>query len=498
MQIFRSLAGYSLGRADIVRRAMSKKKADVMEREKQIFLYGLTNDDGTVEVEGCIRRGVSEDVAKAIFHEMESFASYAFNKSHAAAYAMVAYQTAWLKCYYPQQYMASLLTSVLDSTNKVVSYINDCNRMNIRVLPPHINESGARFTPVGNDIRFGLLAVKNLGRGFIDRLVREREQHGRFQSFYQFCKRMYALELNRRALESLIKCGAMDGLSEGYNRNQMLSAVSQVLEVLESDRRKNVEGQIGFFDTPDDQDSQTGFTIGPMAELPVQERLAGEKEVAGLYLSGHPMAEYADLYKDRSVTKTSDLYPDSDGQCRRSDGDTVKLIGIITALKRKVTRSNAMMAFLTLEDMFGGVEVLVFPSVLNQYGALITEGRVIAVRGRVSTTEDKDPKLICDAVVPVEEHGTLLGSGQEQQNGRKQIHSKRPGLYLKVQNPDCPKYRKALQYTAIFDGMTPLYLYFTDSKKLVLAPPALRVDLNEPLVRALRELLGNENVAVVS
>lgn len=504
MQIFRSLAGYSLGRADIVRRAMSKKKADVMEREKQIFIYGLTNEDGTVEVEGCVRRGVSETVAKGIFHEMESFASYAFNKSHAAAYAMVSYQTAWLKHYYPQEYMASLLTSVLDSTNKVVSYIGDCSRMNIKVLPPHINESGRSFTPIGSDIRFGLLAVKNLGRGFIDKLVQERKQNGKFQSFYQFCKRMYAIDLNRRALESLIKCGAMDDLGEGYNRRQMLGAIPEIMDTLEADRRKNVEGQIGFFDTVETESSGPDFYIAPTADFPASERLAMEKEVAGLYLSGHPMSEYAALYKDITVTKISDIHEDENGIARRHDGDVVKVIGIITSMKMKVTRSNATMAFVVLEDMFGAIEVLVFPSVLAQYSRMLTEGSVVAMQGRVSTTEEKDPKILCDAVLPVTDKTTVPGgapSGQVQQYSApkppEKKHSSRPGLYLKVESKDSPLYKKALQYTAIFDGATPLYLYFTQSKKLVLAPAELRVDVNEPLLRALRDLLGDENVALV-
>lgn len=501
MQIFRSLAGYSLGRADIVRRAMSKKKADVMEREKQIFIYGLTNEDGTVEVEGCVRRGVNETVAKGIFHEMESFASYAFNKSHAAAYAMVSYQTAWLKHYYPQQYMASLLTSVLDYTNKVVSYIGDCANMNIKVLPPHINESGKNFTPVGKNIRFGLLAVKNLGRGFIEKLVQEREKNGKFQSFYQFCKRMYAIELNRRALESLIKCGAMDNLVEGYNRRQMLQAIPEIMDTLEADRRKNVEGQIGFFDTVETEQNQPDFYIAPMSEFPVSERLALEKEVAGLYLSGHPMSEYAVLYQDITVTKISDIYPDENGISRRRDGDGVKVIGIVTAMKIKVTKSNATMAFLTIEDIYGAIEVLVFPSVLAQFSRLLTEGSVVALQGRVSTTEEKDPKIICDTVFPVTDKTTVPGGSipapQKQTASREKKHSSRPGLYLKVESKGSPIYKKALQYTAIFDGTTPLYIYFTESKKLVLAPAEMRVDVNEPLLKALRDLLGDENVALV-
>jgi DNA polymerase-3 subunit alpha len=493
MQIFRSLAGYSLGRADIVRRAMSKKKADVMERERQIFIYGLTGQDGTVEVEGCVRRGVSEPTAKAIFHEMESFASYAFNKSHAAAYAMVSYQTAWLKHYYPQQYMASLLTSVLDSTNKVVSYIGDCNRMNIAVLPPHINESGSSFLPVGDDIRFGLLAVKNLGRGFIDRLVEERERGGKFSTFYDFCKRMYGMELNRRALESLILCGAMDHLGEGYHRRQMLTAIPEILDLLESDRRRNVDGQIGFFDMMNPEEKTQDFYIPPMEDMTVSERLAKEKEVAGLYLSGHPMAAYRSVYDQAAVTKTSQLYEENTPY---KDGDTVKILGIITAVQRKVTRSNTTMAFLTVEDVFGAVEVLVFPNVLAQYNHSLSEGSVVVIQGKVSTTEDKDPKILCDTVFPVTDPHHLPEVLQKGTNPVKN-KSSRPGLYLKVSGQDSPLYRKALQYTAIFDGPTPLYLYFTDTKKLVLAPPELRVDVNDVLLRALGELLGTENVALV-
>ena len=237
------LAGYSLGRADIVRRAMSKKKADVMERERQIFVHGLVREDGTVEVEGCIRRGVDEKTALDIFREMESFSAYGFNKSHAAPYALVSYQTAWLKCHYPKEYMAALLTSVLDNTNKLVAYMAECSRLGIRVLPPHVNQSGLGFTVSGQNIRFGLLAVKNLGKGFLQHITLNREQAGPFRSFQDFCRRVYD-QLNRRALESLIKCGALDGL--GLNRRQMLENAGAILDYLEEDKRRNIEGQLGF------------------------------------------------------------------------------------------------------------------------------------------------------------------------------------------------------------------------------------------------------------
>lgn len=492
MQIFRTLAGYSLGRADIVRRAMSKKKAEVMEREKKIFIYGFQEEDGSVEVEGCIRRGVDEECAKAIFSEMESFASYAFNKSHAAAYATVSYQTAWLKCNYPREYMAALLTSVLDNTNKVASYMTECVRLGIHVLPPHVNESDNGFSVVEKNIRFGLLAVKNLGKGFIDSIIREREQSGQFQSFYQFCKRMYGTDLNRRALESLIKCGALDNL--GYNRHQMLTSVDAVIDFLEADKRRNIDGQLGFFDSPEQNDGSNEFTIQPMSDLSMTDKLAREKEVTGMYLSGHPMAEYLPLYDKIHASKTGEILEDSREQGGRyRDGDKVTLLGILTAVKLKVTKSNSTMAFVTLEDMFGAIEVLVFPATLAQYSHLIAEGKIIRLLGHISMTEEKDTKIICDQVQPAP---NVEQADDEQTKRQTHKKSSRPGLYIKVPNEESPLYNKALQYIAVFDGNTPLYVYFTETQKLMLAPLHYRVSINDVLVRELKKLLGEENVAI--
>ena len=494
MQIFRTLAGYSLGRADIVRRAMSKKKADVMERERQIFIYGLTAEDGTVEVEGCVRRGVEEGVAKAIFHEMESFASYAFNKSHAAAYAALSYQTAWLKCHYPQEYMAALLTSVLDNTDKIATYITECMRLGIRVLPPHVNESGKDFTVVGKDIRFGLLAIKNLGRGLIQNLEQEREANGVFSSYYQFCKRMHPLEMNRRALESLIKSGALDGLEDHYNRRQMLSAVGEIIDHLDADKRKNLDGQIGFFDIPDDPGKKQEFFIAPQPELSPSDKLAMEKETTGMYLSGHPMADYASWYDRLGAQKTGVILDDfREHEGNFHDDDSVTLFGILTSVKLKATRSNAMMAFLVIEDIWGSMEVLVFPQTLSSYSHLIAEGRVVQLVGRLSLSEEKAPKLICESVFPAPQD--LEESDSHHPQAKK---ASRPGLYVKVPAKGEREHQKAMQYLAIFDGATPLYLYFQDTKKLLQAPPELRVDVNEPLLNALKKLLGDENVVVVS
>lgn len=482
MQIFRTLAGYSLGRADIVRRAMAKKKADVMEKEKEIFIHGLVKEDGTVEVEGCVRRGVDEKTALVIFGEMESFASYAFNKSHAAAYATVSYETAWLKCHYPREYMAALLTSVLDNTGKVAGYIAECAKLGIRVLPPHVNESLSQFSVVGKDIRFGLLAVKNIGEAFLDRLVKEREQNGKFQSFFEFCKRMYGLDLNRRVLESLIRCGALDHL--GSNRRQMMENIDAVLETLDTDKRRNVEGQIGFFDMPDAPGEQA-FTMAPAPDYTPAEKLAMEKEVTGMYISGHPMKEFLPLYEKMKADRTGDILDDVREQGNRfCDGDPVTLLGIFTSVRTKVTKKNTTMAFVTFEDLYGVMEVIVFPGILSQYGALVVEGKAVKLTGRLDLSEE--PKIICDQVAALEK------------NDAAKNKTKRPGLYLKIPNREDPLCRKALQYTGLFEGTFPLYLYYTDTKKLVAAPPELRVDVNSVLLRELKRLLGEENVAVVS
>ena len=491
MQIFRELAGYSLGRADVVRRAMSKKKADVMEREKQIFIHGLQREDGSWEVEGCVNRGVDEKTAEEIFRQMESFASYAFNKSHAAAYATVAYQTAWLKCHYPREYLAALLTSVLDSSGKVAEYTAECSRLKIQVLPPHVNESRREFTVAGEHIRFGLLAVKNLGSGFLQSLVRERETNGPFVSYYDFCKRMYPFEMNRRALESLIKCGALDGL--GHNRREMLASVNLVMDSLDDDRHRNLEGQMGFFDTPETAGQKV--EIPPLDEFTPSEKLAMEKEVTGMYLSGHPVSEYSDLFRRKAVVSMGEIQKDAaEHGDRFRDGNRVRVLGAVQSVKQKLTKSSGTMAFVTLEDLFGSMELLVFPNVYSRSHTLLREGQIVLAEGRISLTEEKDTKLVCDRIDPPPLPGQALSSGESSQQPKK--HSSRPGLYLKVPGKDSREYRKAMQYIAIFDGPTELYLYFQDTGKLVRAPAVYRVDANPVLVRELKRLLGSENVVM--
>ncbi len=486
MQIFRDLAGYSLGRADIVRRAMAKKKHDVLEREREVFLHGQQREDGAWEVDGCLRRGVDQQTALELFKEIESFASYAFNKPHAAGYAVVAYQTAYLKCHYPCEYMAALLSSVLGQTGKVAEYIEECGRLGISVLPPHVNYSDMGFTVVGKSIRFGLLAVKNLGRNVIARMVEERRGGGEFTSFYNFCKRMAGRDLNRRAIESLVKCGALDGL--GNNRREMLLAVERVLDSLEADKRRNVEGQMGFFDAPGS--AQGGEPpLEKTEDFSAADKLNMEKEVTGMYLSGHPMAAYAGLYQEGGYARMDEILQSAGERetGRYQDGQWVTLLGMVVGVRKKATKNNAQMAFVSLEDMYGAITALVFPKVLEQYGSLLYEGAVVEVQGKLSFTEDKAPELVCQSLgKPADPVSVKAPAGKPV----------RPGLYLRLSSQRDPRYDKVMRYIAVFDGgATDLYLTFQDTGKLLRAPAKFRVEINRPLLRALKELLGAENVA---
>ena len=440
MQIFRDLAGYSLGRADIVRRAMAKKKHDVLEREREVFLHGKQREDGSWEIDGCLRRGVDQQTAETLFQEIESFASYAFNKPHAAGYAVVAYETAYLKCHYPCEYMAALLSSVLGQAGKVAEYIEECARLEIAVLPPHVNYSGVGFTVVGKNIRFGLQAVKNLGRGVIARMVEERRGGGEFTSFYNFCKRMSGRDFNRRAVESLVKCGALDGL--GNNRREMLLSVERVMESLEADKRRNVEGQLGFFDSP--QSGEAGEPSLQKAEdFSTADKLSMEKEVTGMYLSGHPMAAYAGLYQTGGYARMDEILQSAGDQeaGRYQDGQWVTVLGMVVGVRKKATKNNTQMAFVSLEDVYGALTVLLFSQALEQYGNLLYEGAVVEVAGKLSFTENKEPELVCNAMsVPADP--TSLGAPAE-----KPV---RPGLYLRFSSKEDPRYRKARRRWAPF------------------------------------------------
>lgn len=506
MQIFRSLAGYSLGRADIVRRAMSKKKADVMEHERKIFLDGLLRDDGTVEVEGCVRRGVPRDVAESIFSEMESFASYAFNKSHAACYAVIAYQTAYLKCHHLCEYSVSLLSSVLDNSGKVAVYIDDCIKHNIRVMPPHVNESGLGFTVSGKNIRFGLMAVKNIGRGFINNIIRER-RNGEYTSFYNFCKRVQSKEMNKRAVESLIKCGALDNL--GANRRQMLLSLDGLMDALVRSKKENLSGQLDLFGAGNGDDFESEYEMKSLEDFTEKEKLQMEKEVVGIYLSGHPIAEYDNASKALCTDMINDIVENGESSPSYSDGKRVRVIAIISGVRTKVTKSGSMMAFVNIEDKFGNIEMLVFPKTLEEYSMLIREGNVILAECSVSAREDEDAKLICNRVFEAPKTDaeiaafTSTSTPLTSTNGASTyrvptntVKNDKSGLYLRFQSRECEEYIRAKQVLDIFDGQTPVFMYFEDSKKLMRAPRNMWVDINDVMLTELRRRIGEKNVAM--
>ena len=394
MQILRTLAGYSLGRADIVRRAMSKKKAEVMEREREVFINGETDENGNVVTEGCLRRGVDRATAVALFDEMESFARYAFNKSHAACYAMVSYRTAWLKCHYPREYMSALLSSVLSKQNKLAVYTAECRTMGIRVLPPHVNYSMLGFAVSGKDIRYGLLAVKNLGRQFIDRIIEER-RYVPYQSFYDFCKRLHGRNMNSRALESLIKCGALDGL--GANRRQMLTMSKTILDDLDYEAKHNLSGQLSFFDMGEEGAKKSAEPeIPDMPEFPRDELLRMENEIAGMYLSGHPMDDYAQFCEMVKADHIGEIISEENN--RYHDGQKVCVVGILTKVKTQLTKTNKMMSFATVEDRYGAMETLVFPNVYERCALHLIESNVVMHQGQPQLPEDEEPKLICETI----------------------------------------------------------------------------------------------------
>lgn len=478
MQIFRTLAGYSLGRADIVRRAMSKKKKDVMEKERQIFIYGLVNEKGETEVEGCIRRGVDEQTAKSVFGEMESFASYAFNKSHAAAYASISFMTAWYKYYYPKEYMAALLTSLLENSKRLPVYTAECLRLGIKVLPPHVNISNFGFTVHGDDIRFGLLAIKNLGTAVINEIVSEREK-GEFRDFYDFCKRLHGKGMNSRALESLIKCGALDNL--GFNRREMLSGAKQIMDGLDTERRNNLEGQLSFFDNSS-QESQSEYNIVRMSEFPITELLAMEKEMAGMYLSGHPLMQYEPFISSSRCDKLGDIIENSQSY----DGKKVRAVAIISSVKLKTTKNNTVMAFVNIEDMTGGLEMLVFPQTLSEYGNYVSEGNVLEIFASVNAKEDEEPKLLCDRVRLAPKDA----QNSEQKNQPVQNVKKPKRLYIRLPSKKSREYEYIRKLLAVFDGRTPVSLYYSDEKKYEHLPFENNTDVNDVIFRELERVLG--------
>ena len=493
MQICRELAGFSFGQADNVRRAMSKKKLKVMEAEREHFVHGCTEPGK--ECAGCVKNGIPEAVANQIYDDMISFASYAFNKSHAACYAYVAFQTAYLKCHYPHEFMAALLTSVLDNTSKVIEYTSECQRLGIKVLPPDINVSRGGFTVDGDSIRFGLNAVKSVGRNLIDSVVKERKNRP-YRSLYDFCKRLHGNELNRRALENLIKAGSFDALEP--SRRAMIDSAEGILKSVETDARQNLEGQMDLFGMMGGEQDQAAsdYKIPNTPEYPAGDLLKMEKEVSGLYLSGHPLDAYRAQISQISTCTIADLQGED---AKRFDNQNVTILCTVVKNKIMTTKSNTLMAFTTVEDLTGTMELLIFPRVLAECRAALQENAVVVANGRVSVKEEEAARLIVEGVQPIEHYdpSQSFGKNRVEKVRRETGGGETAGYFLTVPSRQGPEMHKVENLLCnIFDGgTTKVYFRFADTGQKVLARHMAIKD--DPLLRAeLERILGKDHVKV--
>ena len=489
IQIFQQLAGYSLGQADMVRRAMSKKKVKDIEKERGAFLHG----DPERHIKGCAANGIPEDVAQSIYDEIYDFANYAFNKAHAVSYAVVAYQTAWFKCHHVKEYMAALLTSVLDNSDKVAEYIAECRECKIPLLPPDVNRSYDRFTVEEGGIRFGLVAIKNIGRGFIRTMVRERENGGLFASFQDFCERMFDCnDMNKRAVENLIKAGSFDSM--GARRSQLIAVYEMVLDSIADSRRHNVEGQLDFFGMAANASAtgkqHTQVNLPDIPEYSATERMFMEKETTGLYLSGHPMADYRHIAKRAGAASIHDIMEDfaqEDGPRYFADGQNVTVAGIVTASRTRTTKNNSLMAYVTVEDELSSIELLCFNRVIETSGSYMAVNTPVLVKGRLSVRDEKPPQIMCESIVPLKQ---LLAPGEDV--AKPPVQEKDVTIYLRVPSLDSAVFRHIKLVMTMFEGETPVKIRVSDTGKLLGGQC-----LNHPaLLQECREWLGAENVVV--
>ena len=474
MQIVRDLAGYTLGRSDLVRRAMSKKKADVMARERKNFVYG-NEEEG---VKGCAANGIDEKTANQIFDDMTDFAKYAFNKSHAAAYAVVAYQTAYLKYYYPREFMAALMTSIMDNVTKVSEYILACRNMGIGILPPDINEGVSGFSVSGNSIRYGLSAIKSVGRAVVDVIISERETGGPFSTLEDFVSRMSNREVNKRTLESFIKSGSLDSLPG--TRKQKLYVSSELLENKAREKKTVMEGQMSFFDiAPEEDKGNFQVSFPDVGEFDKETLLAFEKETLGIYVSGHPMEAYQELWQKNVTARTSDFIVDEDGHTVVEDNSIVVVGGMITAKKVKTTRTSQLMAFVSLEDMVGTVEALVFPKIYEKNKQYLTEDSKVFLRGRASIGDDPVGKLVCEEVIPFSAIPNELWLQFEDQE-----------FYERTVDSVMAVLRES-------EGKDRVVMYLKKERKLRRLSPSWAINAQGRLLEELYTLLGEKNVKVV-
>ena len=475
MQIVRDLAGYTLGRSDLLRRAMSKKKGEVMERERKNFVYGNPEEG----VPGCIANGIDEKTANKIYDEMIDFAKYAFNKSHAAAYAVVSYQTAWLKYYYPVEFMAALMTSVIDNPGKVSEYIYTCRQLGIEILPPDINKGEGSFSVDNGNIRYGLAAIKSIGRPVIDAIIAERNARGEFKNLKDFIERLSGKEVNKRTIESFIKSGAFDSL--GGTRKQFMVIYVKILDQVNQERKYSMTGQLSLFDmVGDDQKAEFDIPLPPVGEYEKETKLAFEKEVLGIYLSGHPMEEYEEKWKKNISRTTLDFQLDEEtGRTKVHDGAREIVGGIITSKTIKYTKNNQTMAFITLEDLAGSVEVVIFPKVYEKNQQYLNEEGKVFVKGRVSEEDEAASKLICESIVPFEQ-------------------TKRE-LWLQYADKEAylSKEKELLELLKDSDGSDSVVIYCKKEKAIKRLPANRNVSADKVLLSKLTNYLGESCVKVI-
>ncbi len=475
MQIVRDLAGFTLGRSDLLRRAMGKKKLDVMARERQSFVYGNPEEG----VPGCVANGISEAIANKIYDEMIDFAKYAFNKSHAAAYAVVSYQTAYLKHYYPVEFMAALMTSVIDNSGKVSEYIYTCRQMGIEILPPDINKGEGRFSVDGNNIRYGLAAIKSVGRPVIDAIVKEREQNGPFKHLKDFIERLSGKEVNKRTIESFIKAGALDSLQG--TRKQFMVIYVKILDQVNQEKKYSMTGQMSLFDiVSDDQKQEFDIPLPNVGEYEKETLLAFEKEVLGIYVSGHPMEEYEGKWRKNITATTLDFQIDEEtGRTKVREGEKAIIGGMITGKTIKNTKTNKTMAFLNIEDLVGTVEVVVFPKDYEKSRMYLNEDTKVFVKGRVSEEDDNASKLICESIIPFEQVPCELW----------------------IQFPDIASYmaeeKILMEMTKLSEGNDTIVIFSSKERATKKWPANRRVQVNAELLEKLNDRYGKDRVKVV-
>lgn len=475
MQIVQNLAGYTMGQADNIRRAMSKKKQYVIDAERQNFVYG-NEEQG---IRGCIANGISEQAANKIYDSMVDFAKYAFNKSHAAAYAVVSYQTAYLKYYYPVEFMAALMTSVIDNPRKVAEYIYTCRQMGIKVLPPDINEGEGRFTATEEGIRYGLYAIKSIGRPVVDLIIEERNAGGKYKTLQSFVERVAGREVNKRTLENLIKAGACDGLDG--NRQQMMLTYNLLIDNQTQQKKNNMAGQMSLFDLVSEEEKKSYEIQYPdVAEYSKEVKLGFEKEVLGIYLSGHPLEEYEEKWRKNVSAVTTDFMLDEETNAVKvKDNQTVIVGGMITEKTIKYTKNNKTMAFLTVEDLFGTVEVIVFPRDYEKYHALMNEDEKVFIRGRANVEEDKNGKLICESIYSFDDTKRELWI---QFATKEEFAEKEHALYQMLHDSD---------------GKDAVVIYISAIKAMKRLPGNYNIQINDEIVNNLTKFLGENNIKVV-